>query len=91
MSDMSDAFRDLRADSQKRRANNRERSAEMLQEAGIAFESKNAGAHLIVYPIEGNLVIVDFWPGTGLWRVRGTGDDENRGVNSLIQYCKRCE
>ena len=31
---------------------------------------------------------VDFWPGTGLWIVRGT-KDKRRGVRKLIEYVER--
>ncbi len=76
-----------REGSQRRRANNREGSAEMLTGAGIAFETKNAGAHLIVRHAGR---VVDFWPGTGKWIERGTGLDK-RGVRPLISHLKRAE
>lgn len=56
----------------------REDSARLLREAGIPFESRNAGAHLIV---AGRY---DFWPGTGLWMCRGD-HSKRRGVRKLIQ------
>lgn len=40
----------------------------MLTAAGVNFESKNIDAHLIV-KMPGKTI--DFWPGTGLWMVRG--------------------
>ncbi len=72
----------LKEQSQKKRANNRESSAELLKTAGIPFVSKNDGAHLIVDER------CDFWPGTGLWMVRGSGR-KNRGVQNLIGFLKR--
>ena len=66
--------------SQERRAGNRENSAAILRERGIAFEEKNDGAHLIVR--HGGKV-ADFWPGTGKWRIRGV-EAYKRGVFPLI-------
>lgn len=63
-----------------KRASNREASARNLAAAGIPFESKNNGAHLIV---SAPGLVVDFWPGTGLWAVRGT-NERRRGVRQLI-------
>jgi len=60
-----------------KRAGNRDASAQMLKQAGIPFESKNGGAHLIV---AGRY---DFWPGTGLWQARGEATKQ-RGVRRLI-------
>lgn len=71
----------LKAESQQRRANNRESGADILRRAGASFEVKNDRAHLIV---RGGTLVVDFWPGTGLWKVRGiTGN--GRGVHSLLR------
>lgn len=85
MGDMGDYWRDvtpgMKERSQQRRADNRESSAKMLAAAGLAFEVKNDGAHLIV---KANGRTVDFWPGTGLWVVRGT-NERRRGVRRLIQ------
>ena len=73
MGDMGDYWRDVRPamkeESQRRRSSNRESSSRLLTEAGISFESKNEGSHLIV---SGQGAVVDFWPGTGLWIVRGS-------------------
>lgn len=52
----------------------------MLLKAGIRFETKNLGAHLIVRALG---LTVDFWPGTGLWIVRDT-KRQGRGVQRLI-------
>lgn len=67
----------MKAESKERRARNRERSAQMLRDAGITFEERNAGAHLVV---AGRY---DFWPGTGLWVARGD-KTKRRGVHSLV-------
>ena len=87
--DEGDYWRDvkpaMKERSAQKRANNREGSAHFLKEAGLSFESKNDGAHLIVrhYPL-----VIDFWPGTGLWQVRGK-PFRRRGVRSLIDYARK--
>ncbi len=88
MSDMGDDFNALRQAKQAKRADNRDQSAALLTRAGVLFESKNIGAHLIV---EAGAQTVDFWPGTGLWIVRGPSspDGKGRGVRKLIDYVER--
>lgn len=81
-----DYWRELKELSKQKRASNREHSATFLQAAGITFESKNNGAHLVVTTATGK--IVDFWPGTGLWIPRGT-KQQVRGVSKLIHHCKQ--
>lgn len=78
--DMGDFWRDVREAHQAKRAQNREDSAAMLLKAGLKFETKNLGAHLIVRALG---LTVDFWPGTGLWIVRKP-KREGRGVQRLI-------
>ena len=68
---MSDFVEDMKAlDAMRRehKASLREQAPEELRRAGILFEVKNLGAHLIV---EGRYGYIDFWPGTGKWSVRG--------------------
>jgi hypothetical protein len=81
MSDMSDFWRDVKGAGQESRSRNRDSSPTILKEAGIAFETKNLGTHLIV--THGDKV-VDFWPGTGLWHARR--GPKGRGVFRLISY-----
>ena len=83
MSDVGDMYKELQAASQVKRAANRKSSTQILADAEIDFESKNGGAHLIVQTDSG---YVDFWPGTGLWQVRG--GQKGRGVNALLKYLK---
>lgn len=73
---------------QDKRASNREDSARLLTEAGIAFESKNGGAHLIVNG--GHHGTFNFWPGTGLWMRNGakSATRRNYGVRNLIHVLK---
>lgn len=66
-------------------AHNRASSASVLTEGGIIFDEKNNGAHLIV---RHNHVIVDFWPGTGLWIARKNTRQRGRGVFNLIRFLR---
>ncbi len=79
MGDMDDVFRAMRADKQERHAANRTERAEILRKAGVRFETRNGGAHLIV---EGQGGKIDFWPGTGKWIDRNRKN--GRGINSLL-------
>ena len=81
---MGDLWRAIKAERQEKRAHNRESSEQLLREAGIAFESKNDGAHLIVRPA-GCPMVVDFWPGTGRWTVRAMNQTAF-GVHKLIKW-----
>ena len=84
MSEMGEMWRDLKKLRQEKRADNRENSAGWLTREGIPFESRSDGAHLIVTPPHGPLI--DFWPGTGKWIVRGA-KKHHRGVASLVRRC----
>lgn len=85
MSEMVEIMRSMKKDSQERRANNRASSTDLLRADGVEFEERNAGAHLIV---PAGRDIVDFWPGTGLWIVRGS-PVQHRGVHHLLRYIKK--
>jgi hypothetical protein len=69
----------LKKRSQEKRASNRESGARILTEAGIPYESKNGGAHLVVGER------YDYWPGTGLWIHRETRH-KGRGIRGLIAH-----
>ena len=75
----------LKEQGQKRRARNRSNSPKMLEGAGLAFETKNNGAHLIIRVGE---VRFDLWPGTGLWVENGDHSKQRRGVRSLIRRAR---
>jgi hypothetical protein len=67
----------------EKRAKNRESSETVLTRHGIAHESRNNGAHLIV---RRNNYTVDFWPGTGKYIFRETSPViQGRGVFNLIR------
>jgi hypothetical protein len=84
VSDLAEYFRDLKEHSQRKRASNRQSGQQKLAEAGVPFTEHNGGAHLIVQTPAG---VVDFWPGTGKWILRGTGA-YCRGVDYLLWACK---
>lgn len=83
--------------SSEKRAENRKLSPKILEERGIHFFSNNDGAHLIVTFIDyhGEAMVIDFWPGTGLWKPRFPLYGEGRGVFPLCRYVnhrrKKCE
>lgn len=74
-------------ESKARRAGHRARGALRLDEANVVYQNKNDGAHLIV---SHHGLVVDYWPGTGLWRVRTTGESK-RGIGSLLARLRRAE
>lgn len=82
MSEIGEDFAAIKKIQQEKRADNRAQSAEILSVAGVAFTSNNGGAHLIV---TAGRSVIDFWPGTGLWIVRGK-PAKKRGVRKLIQH-----
>lgn len=84
MTDLGDSFREMRKAGQDKREKNRFNSAKILKNNGIPFESKNYGAHLIV---EGPECFIDFWPGTGRWKIRLSGKT-GFGVINLLKYIK---
>ena len=94
MGDVGDTFRAVRdqkvEESKRRRGRYRERAPKVLEAAGLAFESKNAGGHLVVKKPDSGCW-VDFWPGTGLWKVRLRGNIKSkqrrgRGIFNLLQF-----
>jgi hypothetical protein len=80
VSELGEIFEGWRDQRREKKAGNRASSTALLQERGVQFESKNDGVHLIV---RGNGAVVDFWPSTGKFIVRGgrTG----RGVFKLLR------
>lgn len=84
-SDIGEMFNAMKKASQEKRASNRQSSADILKERGIAFEAKNMAAHLIVRHAG---KVVDFWPGTGKWIDRAFAQrvGKGRGVFSLLRY-----
>ena len=77
MSETSELYEAMRAESQWRRHNNLQSSTEILKSKQIPFETKNNGVHLIVADR------YDFWPSTGLYIDR-ENQKRGRGVFNLI-------
>lgn len=69
------------AESAERRENNRASGKRILIEAGAAVTDNSGGVHLVA---KFGTTVVDFWPGTGRFRVRGS-DVDGRGVFSLLK------
>lgn len=89
MGDMADDFKALRKEAQVRRSRKRAEGASRLAREGVKFQSRNWGAHLVVeHPGRG---LIDFWPGTGLWRARYKDhvQTQGRGVQNLINHLRR--
>lgn len=79
-SEMGEMFNDWRAMKQQKKRDNLALSTDILRQRGVAFESKNNGVHLIV---SGGSMVIDFWPSTGKWIVRG--GCSGRGVFPLLR------
>ena len=78
---MRETFILVRKQRQEKRNHNKEQSTNLLKQAEISFESKNSGNHLIIL----STPKIDFYPSTGLWRVRGENRNR-RGVKNLLKY-----
>lgn len=84
MGDMGELFSIYKNSRQNKRASNRTRATAVLDSEGIKYEAKNYGAHLIVRHGD---VVVDYWPGTGLWIDR-RDKLKRRGIRRLIVYVR---
>jgi hypothetical protein len=83
MSEIGDMWKEHK---EERKTAKQERAAnapELLKEAGIVFDSRNNGQHLIV---EGFECFIDFWPSTGRWNSRF--GKQGFGLGDLIKYVK---
>ena len=67
---VSEIWRSLEDEGKRVRAERRATAPEQLRAAGVAFTLNNNGAHLVITVCPG--LVADFWPGTELWRRRGT-------------------
>lgn len=83
MGDTGEDWAAKKKESQARRAYSRKQSPKLLEGAGIQFDSKNEGGHLIV---KGNNELIEFWPGTGKWLTKA--GKKGRGVHKLMSYIK---
>ena len=80
-SEMREFWNDVKACGQEARQANRDNAPKLLAEYGIAFVSKNCGAHLIV---KHRAHTVNFWPGTGKWNFCNE-PKRGRGIFPLIR------
>lgn len=80
MSEMGEMFNDWRAMKRQKKRENLVNSTDLLRERSVEFESHNGGVHLIV---RGAGLVVDFWPSTGKFIVRG--GKTGRGVFKLLR------
>lgn len=78
------AFKEHTRLQKEKKAVNREVSPQILKSEGIAFDKKS-DTHYKVY---GHMLVVDFWPGTGLWIDIKNGI-RRRGVRNLVKYIKK--
>ena len=81
MGELGEFYGALRAQRREKKANNREYSAQLLRDNSIVFTEHNNGAHLVVEGLNG---YIDFWPGTGKWKVRN--DISGFGVKGVLAY-----
>lgn len=65
-----------------KRERNTKSSTDILIHKRISFVSRNTGAHLVICHAD---LMIDFWPATGLWKVRKS-PKEGRGVFKLLKY-----
>lgn len=88
MGDVGEYWKDVKPEmlrfSKLKRAANRENAERLLLNERLKFVVKNNGAHIIVSM---KYADIDFWPGTGLWIMRGSSK-RHRGVTSLLSFCK---
>jgi len=93
-------FKAMKEASKYKRRKNKEFSTNLLVEKGISFSSHNNGFHLVlscdnsngliynyytnIFKETESIVIIDFWPSTGLYKVRHT-PIKGRGIYNLLK------
>ena len=80
----SDDWREFREIGKAKRKRNQQSSTAILDENNIRYDSLNGGVHLVV---KHNNFIVDFWPSTGKYYVRGS-QKYKRGIYNLLKDIK---
>jgi hypothetical protein len=83
--DIGEYWRARTAIDQEARAGKRGDADKLLTAAGVKFEWKNGGAHLIVHAPDGR--VIDFWPGTSKWTIRGEAEVRRGGVKKVLALC----
>lgn len=84
MSELGEIFGLMKEAGKEKRERNTLSSTQILIDRGVNFESHNNGVHLVV---RHDSLVVDFWPSTGKWTVRGSGK-YSRGVFKLLKLIK---
>lgn len=80
------AYKDhMRSESRAKKQHNLAYSTNLLRQNNVRFTSSNQYVHCVV---EAGDSIVDFWPSTGLWIIRGS-TEQHRGVYKLLRFCKK--
>lgn len=83
MSEDGEMWAEYLASRQAKRAANRAHAESQLRAVqGITATTANGGEH---YVISSSAGVIDFWPGTGLWIVRGS-TRRRRGITGLILF-----
>ena len=80
MSESAPEGSEIRKAARKRRKAGRER----LRMAGIPYETKNYGIHVV---IRSGRFVIDYWPNPGKWTVRGSMV-YSRDEDEMIRVCK---
>lgn len=80
-------YREWHEAKKEKRARNRKDSKDLLIERGIRLDEHAGGVHLVVHHVDG-VQVYDFWPGTGLWKLRGS-NQRGRGVFNLLRHYNR--
>lgn len=83
--DIGEMYREWREAKREKRARNRDFSKNLLVSKGIRIVEYSGGVHLVVHHVDG-LRVYDFWPGTGLWKLRGSTTQRGRGVYHLLNH-----
>jgi len=82
LDDMGDFFRAWTRCKRSKKALNMQWSTECLERLGVDFNIHNNGVHLVVYSRKDE--VIDFWPSTGKWIVRG--GSKGRGIKNLLHH-----
>lgn len=84
MSEMAEIWGSLREMRQEKKRSNLAASTKMLTQNNIPFVAHNGGIHLVLRRGD---QMVDYWPSTGLWWIRGTSN-KRRGIARLLAYMR---
>jgi hypothetical protein len=81
-SEIGEMWRAVKKDRQARNQTRGETALIILKEKGVKFEKKNFGSHLIVEGKNGKLI--DFWPTTGKFKLRGSKNYQG-GIEKMLR------